>query len=71
MIHYCKFGNVSIIPYSPLSAGKLSRRPGEHTKRSENDSIAKSKYDNANEQDQGIVQRVLEFTDKRGVLKSL
>ena len=44
---------------------------GEHTKRSENDSIAKSNYDKANEQDQGIVQRVLEFTDKRGVLKSL
>ncbi|KAK8838527.1 hypothetical protein M9Y10_033155 [Tritrichomonas musculus] len=67
LIPYCKLGNVAITPYSPLAAGKLARRPGETTKRSENDTIAKSKYDKASEQDQGIINRVLELADKKGV----
>ena len=50
-----------------MAAGKLARRPGEQTKRSQNDVIAKSKYDKADEQDHGIVERVVELANKKGV----
>ena len=54
-------------PYSALASGRLSRRPGETSKRLEEDSYAKGKYDNAATQDEMILRRVEELADKHGV----
>lgn len=67
MIPYCKEDNLTLTPYSPLAAGRLSRHPGETTKRSETDVVAKMKYDNASDKDQGIITRVEELAKKKGV----
>lgn len=67
MIPYCNEDNIALTPYSPLAAGRLSRHPGEQTKRSETDAVAKAKYDDASDQDSGIIKRVEEIADKKGV----
>ena len=54
-------------PYSALAGGRLSKRPGETSKRLEEDSYAKLKYDGTAAQDSEIIARVAELADKRGV----
>ena len=49
------------------AAGRLSRAPGVQTKRLQQDSYAKMKYDAAAAQDAVIIQRVAELAQKRGV----
>lgn len=65
MLPCCKDENIAITPYSPLAAGRLSRHPGEHTKRSDTDVVAKAKYDKATDQDHGIIERLLELSEKK------
>ena len=67
MIPICKQQNVSLTPYSPLAAGRLSRLEWEtDTKRSQTDKIAISKYDSTQEMDYNIVLRVHELAEKYG-----
>ena len=54
-------------PYSALAGGRLSKHPGETSKRLEEDSYAKFKYDATAEQDAVIISRVAELAEKRGV----
>ena len=54
-------------PYSALAAGRLSRLPGETTKRLELDAFAKGKYDATEEADTLIIRRVAELAEKYGV----
>lgn len=54
-------------PYSALAGGRLSKRPGETSKRLKEDSYAKLKYDATAEQDGEIIRRVAELADRRGV----
>ena len=54
-------------PYSALAGGRLSKHPGESSKRLEEDSYAKFKYDATAEQDAAIIQRVAALAEKRGV----
>ena len=54
-------------PYSALAGGRLSRRPGETTRRLQEDSYARFKYDATASQDEIIIDRVAELADKRGV----
>ena len=54
-------------PYSALAGGRLSRLPGETSKRLEEDSYAKGKYDATARQDGEIVRRVAELAEKHGV----
>lgn len=54
-------------PYSALAGGRLSKHPGETSKRLEEDSYAKFKYDATAEQDAAIINRVAELAEKRGV----
>ena len=54
-------------PYSALAAGRLSRKPGETSKRLELDAYAKGKYDSTAEADQKVIERVVEISEKRGV----
>ncbi|MDY5477921.1 MAG: aldo/keto reductase [Enterocloster clostridioformis] len=67
MAALCYENNIAMTPYSALASGRLSRRPGETSKRLEEDSYAKGKYDNAATQDEMILRRVEELADKHGV----
>ena len=67
MIPFCKSENIAVTPYSALASGRLSRRAGESTKRFQEDSYAKFKYDSTAEADGKIIKRVEELADKRGV----
>ena len=52
---------------SALASGRLSRLPGETSKRAREDSYAKLKYDATKEQDEIIIKRVAELAEKHGV----
>lgn len=67
MAKLCKEDNIAITPYSALASGRLSKRPGETSKRLEEDTYAKGKYDNTSEQDNEIIRRVDELAQKKGV----
>ena len=67
MVPLCQEDNIALTPYSALASGRLSRRPGEDTKRAREDSYAKFKYDATKEQDEVIIRRVEEIAEKRGV----
>ena len=54
-------------PYSALAGGRLSKHPGETSKRLQEDSYARLKYDATAQQDAVIIDRVAELADKRGV----
>ncbi len=71
LIPICRQGNVSLTPYSPLAAGRLSRSTwSADTKRSQTDNIAVSKYDSTQEPDSKVVARVAELAEKYGVSMS-
>ena len=63
----CAEDNIAMTPYSALASGRLARRPGETTKRAEEDSYAKFKYDATKEQDAVIISRTAEIAEQRGV----
>ncbi len=67
MAMLCAEDNIAMTPYSALASGRLSRLPGETSKRLEQDSYAKFKYDATKEQDGKIIQRVAELAEKNGV----
>lgn len=67
MARLCAEDNIAMTPYSALAGGRLSRKPGETSKRLEQDSYAKFKYDKTAEQDGAIIDRVSELAEKRGV----
>ncbi|MBR0282585.1 MAG: aldo/keto reductase [Oscillibacter sp.] len=67
MVPLCAEDNIALTPYSALASGRLSRRPGEDTKRAREDNYAKFKYDATKEQDALIIRRVEEIAEKRGV----
>ncbi|NLC96821.1 MAG: aldo/keto reductase [Erysipelotrichaceae bacterium] len=63
LIPICKQMNVSLTPYSPLAAGRLSRSWDEQTLRNKTDETAKAKYDKTIESDIKISERVKEVAD--------
>ncbi len=67
MAQLCAEDNIAMTPYSALAGGRLSKRPGETSKRLQEDSYAKLKYDATAEQDGEIIRRVAELADKHGV----
>ncbi len=67
MAKLCAEDNIAMTPYSALASGRLSKHPGETSKRLEEDSYAKFKYDATAKQDNLIIERVAELADKRGV----
>ena len=64
LLQLCAEDEISTIPYSALAAGRLSRKPGETSKRLEMDVFAKGKYDATAEQDNLIIARVAEVAEK-------
>lgn len=67
MVPLCNEDNVALTPYSALAGGRLSKRPGETSKRLEEDTYAKMKYDTSAEQDGEIIRCVMELADRHGV----
>lgn len=67
MAKLCAEDNIAMTPYSALAGGRLSRLPGETTKRLEEDRYAKFKYDATATQDNEIIQRVADLAEKRSV----
>jgi len=67
MFPCCHEDNIAMTPYSALASGKLSKRPGETSKRQVEDSFMHFKYDATAEQDGRIIERVLELADRYGV----
>lgn len=66
LIPICKQMGVSLMPYSPLAAGHLTRRTWTaDTLRSRTDRVAMGKYDRTEEQDMPIVARVARDEDAR------
>ena len=67
MAKLCAEDHIAMTPYSSLAGGRLSRHPGETSRRLREDSYAKFKYDATASQDQIIIDRVAELADKKGV----
>ncbi len=67
MAKLCAEDNIAMTPYSALAGGRLSKAPGETSKRLEEDSYAKFKYDATAEQDGVVIGRVAELAAKHGV----
>ncbi len=68
MVPYCEEEYIALTPYSALASGRLSRLPGQGgTKRAEEDSYAKFKYDATASQDNVIIARVAELAQRHGV----
>ena len=65
LIPICRQMNVSLMPYSPLAAGHLTRPQwNTDTLRSKTDRFAMGKYDRMEEYDMKIVNRVNELAQK-------
>ena len=64
LLQLCAEDGISTMPHSALAAGRLSRKPGETSKRLELDTFAKGKYDATAEQDNVIIERVAEMAEK-------
>ena len=68
LIPICKQMGVSLMPYSPLAAGHLTRPTwNTDTLRSKTDRVAMGKYDHTEEQDMVIVRRVHALAERYGV----
>ncbi len=67
MAPFCNDQNIAMTPYSALAGGRLSRIPGETSKRFEQDAYAHLKYDATVDADGRIIGRVAELATKHGV----
>ena len=67
MARLCAEDNIAMTPYSALAGGRLSKATGETSKRLQEDSYAKFKYDATAGQDGMIIGRVMELAEKHGV----
>ena len=67
MTKLCREDNIAMTPYSALAGGRLSKHPGETSKRLREDSYAHLKYDSTAEQDSSIIDRVAQLADKHSV----
>lgn len=67
MVPYCQEEHIALTPYSALAGGRLARHLGELSRRLEEDSYARLKYDKTAEQDKIIIGRVAELAVRRNV----
>ncbi len=67
MAGLCAEDNIAMTPYSALAGGRLSKLPGETSRRLREDGYAKSKYDATAAQDGEIISRVAELAGQKGV----
>lgn len=67
MAKLCAEDNIAMTPYSALAGGRLAKHPGETSKRMQEDSYARLKYDAAAGQDGVIIDRVAKLAGQKGV----
>ncbi|MBC5647709.1 aldo/keto reductase [Christensenella tenuis] len=67
MARLCREDHIAMTPYSPLAGGRLSKRPGETSKRFREDNYARFKYDTTASQDGVIIGRVAEIAERRSI----
>ena len=67
MAKLCCEDQIAMTPYSALAGGRLAKYPGETSKRMQEDSYAKIKYDATAGQDGVIIDRVAELAGQKGV----
>lgn len=67
MVKLCSEDHIAMTPYSALAGGRLSKMPGESSKRLIEDSYAKLKYNGTAHKDEQILQRVAALAEKRSV----
>ena len=67
MAKLCREDNIAMTPYSALAGGRLARLPGETSKRLQEDSYARLKYDAAAGQDGVIIDRVVKLAEDKDV----
>ena len=67
MARLCQEDQIAMTPYSALAGGRLSKAPGETSKRLQEDVYAKSKYDAMEGPDRAIIERVEKLALNRGV----
>ena len=67
MVPFCREENIAMTPYSALASGRLSKHPGETSKRLQEDSYAQLKYGATEQQDRKIIDRVAELAERHGV----
>lgn len=67
MAKLCREENIAMTPYSALAGGRLAKHSGETSKRLEEDSYARLKYDATAAQDSEIISRVVQLADKHNV----
>ena len=67
MVPFCASEGIALTPSSALAGGRLAKHPGETSKRLEEDSCGKFKYDQTAEMDQVIINRVAELADRHQV----
>lgn len=70
MVGCCEDGNIAMTPYSVLASGRLAKEPYEISKRLEEDTFAKGKYDATQDIDRIIIDRVGEIAQKRGLTRT-
>lgn len=67
MIPLCLDQGVAIIPWSPLARGRLTRPPGETTRRLVTDEMGKKLYNATEDSDHEIIEQVGRIAHQRGV----
>ncbi|MDD3417070.1 MAG: aldo/keto reductase [Lachnospiraceae bacterium] len=67
MAPFCYDQNIAMTPYSALAGGRLSKHPGETSKRLEEDAYARLKYDSTADADGKIIERVAQLAEEKGV----
>lgn len=67
MAPFCREENIAMTPYSALAGGRLSKHPGETSKRLQEDSYAQLKYGATEPEDRRIIDRVAELAERHGV----
>src|SRR5579863_6958929 len=68
MMKVCQAEDIGVIPWSPLARGRLARPwKAEPTKRSQTDQFGKILYEQTEEADRKVIDRLSELSEKRGI----
>ncbi|MDE8555918.1 aldo/keto reductase [Pantoea vagans] len=66
----CLKEQIAVLPWSPLARGKLTRPWGENTARSTSDQVMARLYDNTEENDAAIAERLAQVAVSKGVTRA-
>jgi len=66
----CLQEQIAVLPWSPLARGKLTRPWGENTARSASDQVMATLYDQTEENDAMIAERLAQVAEEKGVTRA-